>query len=294
MHEVLVGFDSAWTDNLRHPGAISVQHFENGVAGEFLQPCLATFDEAYALIERCLTSADLVVVAIDQPTIVPNLDGFRPVEKVVASVVGKLKGGVQPGRRGGGGASMFGDGAPIWRFLDRLDAVQDPERARAAGSGRFAMEVFPALALPSLIPAIWDRKRAAKYNPVGRLFLLDDWRLVCDGLACTALDLGLSALADWAKLQRMLGKPRKADQDRLDAALCLLIARHWRHAPRERSMVLGDPIRGYIVTPASEEIRAVLTRRRRRVPCRSRPVGIMRSSSRPKAEGIVAIRPAGD
>ena len=259
MREVLVGFDSAWTDGRR--GAISAQRFEDGVAVEFRPPCLARFDEAQSIVVELAISADLLLVAIDQPTVVPNLDGFRPVERVVASIVNRLKGGVQPGRRGGGGALMFGDGAPIWRFLERLDAVQDPERARASNSGRFAMEVFPAVALPSLVPAIWERQRAAKYNPeVRRMFLLTDWHLVCDGLSTVASALGLSALADWARIHRALDPPRKADQDRLDAALCLLIARHWRQAPRDQSMIVGDRTHGYIVTPASPEVGRVLAK----------------------------------
>ena len=259
MREVLIGFDPAWTDNPRNPGAITIQRFEDGVVSDFVPPCLATFKQAQVMVAEQAASADLLLVAIDQPTIVPNLEGFRPVEKVAMSIVNALKGGVQPGRRGGSGAAMFGDDAPIWRFLDRLDAVQDPERARTADRGRFAMEVFPALALPSLVPAIWDRKRAAKYNPdVRRMFLLTDWHLVCEGLAGTAERLGLMAVSDWALAQRALGTPRKADQDRLDAALCLVIARHWRHAPRGESIVLGDAVQGYIVTPATATVRQVL------------------------------------
>jgi hypothetical protein len=42
---------------------------------------------------------------------------------------------------------MFGDDAPIWRFLKRLGAMEDPELSRTAQSGLFMIEVFPALAL---------------------------------------------------------------------------------------------------------------------------------------------------
>ena len=46
------------------------------------------------------------------------------------------------------------------------------------------------------------------------------------------------------------GLPRKADQDRLDAALCLLIALRWRLRPRDQSVLLGDLASGYIVAPS--------------------------------------------
>lgn len=260
MREALVGFDSAWTDNLRNPGAIAGMVLEDGRPVAFHAPKLATFADAARFVAEIGEQADLLLVAIDQPTLVPNETGFRPVERVACAVVNRLRGGVQPGRRGGSGVSMFGDDAPIWRFLDQIDAVQDPEGARDAMRGRFAMEVFPALALPALVPALWDRKRAAKYNPAQRRnFLLTDWHLVCDGLVGTAERHGLPELADWGRRQRAIAVPRKADQDRLDSALCLLIARHWRHTPRDESMVIGDGTLGYIVTPITPETGAILS-----------------------------------
>lgn len=46
-------------------------------------------------------------------------------------------------------------------------------------------------------------------------------------------------------------KPSKADQDGLDALICLLVARKWQRGD-EDTHVLGD-WRGHIVTPLSEE-----------------------------------------
>ncbi|WP_419730982.1 DUF429 domain-containing protein [Lichenicola sp.] len=259
MREILIGFDSAWTDNLRNPGAIAAVVIEDGQPAEFVAPRLASFADALKLVLELGATADVLLVAIDQPTIVPNLAGCRPVERVAASIVNRLKGGVQPARRGGGGASMFGDDAPIWGFLAAIDVVQNPAAARNATSGRFAMEVFPALALPSLVPAIWERKRAAKYNPVQRkTFLLTDWQIVCDGLATQADRLGLPALAAWARAHHPIAVPKKADQDRLDAALCLLICRYWRQDSPAAGMVIGDDAHGYIATPVTAETRAIL------------------------------------
>lgn len=224
----------------------------------FHPPRLAGFDAAARFVAEVSAGADLLLVAIDQPTVVPNETGARPVDRVAASLVGRLRGGVQPARRGGTAAAMFGDSAPIWRFLDALDAVQDPIRARDAGSGRFVMEVFPALALPSLVPAIWARRRAAKYNPAARLFLASDWPLVACGLAAFARTLGADALAGWADDAAALERPRKSDQDRLDSAICLAVALAWRHGPPADTLLLGDATTGLMATVASGEPRAVL------------------------------------
>ncbi len=256
---LLVGFDSAWTDNPRNPGGICAALFEDGRPVAFDAPCLADFEAARRFIETRADGVALLLVAIDQPTIVANRTGSRPVDKVAASLVGRLKGGVQPACRDGFGARMFGDDAPIWRFMAALGLSQDAAQARTAASGRFAIEVFPALTLPAFIPELLARRRGAKYNPaVRRHFLISDWRLVCDGLARVATGLGLAALAEWAHRQALIERPRKPDQDRLDAALCLAIACHWRQAPDSDCLLLGDLATGVIATPVSAGTRAIL------------------------------------
>src|SRR5215212_3635738 len=143
-----IGFDSAWTDNPSAPGAICAVVFENGRATRFEAPRLVSFSGALAFIHSVRARADVTLVAIDQPTLVPNASGMRPVERVVASLISWVGGGVQPANRSKVG--MFDDAAPIWSFLSRLDGVEDPERARVADQGLFYFEVFPALALLSI------------------------------------------------------------------------------------------------------------------------------------------------
>lgn len=154
---------------------------------------------------------------------------------------------------------MFGPDAPIWQFLRRLDAVQNPPKSRSATSGHHLVEVFPALALPALEPAILERKRAARYNPANRKrFSLPDWRLVARAASRHAAALRLNALSQWARNLAELPKPSKTDQDCLDAAICLIVALQWRRAPRDRVTVLGDAQSGYMVSPVTPATRAIL------------------------------------
>ena len=97
------------------------------------------FDAAAAFVERLHDAGRRTLVAIDQPTIVRNLASMRPCERVVASVASRSGGGIQPANLGK--VAMFGDDAPISRFLKRLDFTDDPERARAASRGGYVMEV---------------------------------------------------------------------------------------------------------------------------------------------------------
>ena len=154
---------------------------------------------------------------------------------------------------------MFGPEAPIWRFLRRLDAVQNPPQSRSAVNGRHAIEVFPALALPALEPAILERKRAARYNPANRRrFSLPDWRLVALAASRHAAALRLSDLSEWARNLAELARPTKTHQDCLDAAICLIVALQWRRAPRNQLTVIGDAQLGYMVSPVTPATHAIL------------------------------------
>jgi len=101
---------------------------------------------------------------------------LRPVDRVAASLVSYIGGGVQPANRSK--ELLFGDAAPFWRFKDGLNARECPEESRNSHRGLFLIEVFPALALPALNPAFYGRLRGPKYNPANRRFRLQDWQLV--------------------------------------------------------------------------------------------------------------------
>ncbi|MBV1829936.1 DUF429 domain-containing protein [Komagataeibacter sp. AV436] len=268
--DIYVGFDSAWTDNPKAPGAICAVSIKNGYPVQFHAPRLVSFDQALAFIRNVRRAPDdsgTTLIALDQPTIVPNLTSMRPVERAVASLVSWLGGGVQPSNRQRKG--MFCDDSPIWRFLNALQAREHPEEARLATNGLYLIEVFPALALASFGDGYFGRLSAPKYNPARtKNFHLDDWNRVVATAAQQAHLLGCKELAEWCHACGKIARPRKQDQDKLDAALCALIALHWRLRPREESVLLGDLDTGYMVLPASPEVRDYLTEpaRKRSVP----------------------------
>lgn len=256
----LIGFDSAWTDNAKAPGAICALSLKPDGSIAFHPPQLATFDDALKFIDDVRSTGGPTLIALDQPTIVPNQSSMRPVERVVASLISWAGGGVQPSNRGKVG--MFCDNSPIWRFLARLGAMENPEQARSAASGLHVMEVFPALALLSLDTSFCSRLGAPKYNPGRRkTFRLLDWRRVATVAAHEFRAFGLNEAAIWCANEAERTSVGKADQDRLDAMLCLLVAVFWRIAERERSMMIGSLTEGYMVCPASDEVRQRLEQR---------------------------------
>lgn len=250
--DAYIGFDSAWTDNSKARGAICALCVEDGHPVHFHAPRLVSFDEALTFIRNVRHDDGATLIALDQPTVVPNMTGMRPVERVAASLVCWLGGAVQPSNRGRLG--MFCDASPIWRFLTALRAVEDPERARVATQGTYLIEVFPALALASL--GFFGRLRGPRYNPDRRkTFRAEDWIRVAEAAVQESLALGCEELAAWCRNAGRITQPRKPDQDKMDSALCVLIALRWRLRPRGESLLLGDLTTGYMVLPATPEVR---------------------------------------
>lgn len=260
MREAFVGFDSAWADG--QPGGICCAVFEDDHLERVCPPATAHFRDAEELVEGCRREADYTLVAIDQPTMVPNEVGMRPVEKVA----GALKTGVLPANLGN---RFWQAGAPIWAFLDGLHPDENPHRARSALGGLHVIEVFPGLALQALVRTLnpGANGKDLRYDPSNPKFSLDDWRLVTDAVCQQAMDQALWPLAEWAERGNSVGpEPSKTDQDRLDALICLVIARKWRRGDQD-TVVLGD-WRGHMVTPLSRDglERIEASARRKNVP----------------------------
>ena len=258
----IIGFDSAWTDNEKSPGAICAVAVCDDGEIRFTAPRLATFGQALDFIQEERRSFGTCLVAIDQPTIVPNKTGCRPVERVAGSLISYIGGGVQPANRSK--TEMFGDAAPIWGFLNALQAQQVPELGRTARDGVHVIEVFPALAIPAIEPTFYGRLKGPKYNPERRkTFQHEDWNAVLEAVARFARECHLECIVSWSeamKYETRDRKPIKRDQDCLDAIICALIANHWRHQPREASIVIGDLSSGYMVSPVTTATRVRLER----------------------------------
>ena len=257
----IIGFDSAWTDNSKAPGAVCALIIAGNGSVRFKPPHHVSFDQALAFIDAERCACDTCLVALDQPTIVPNETGSRPVDKVAGSLVSFIGGGVQPANRSKKG--MFDDDAPLWRFLKRLGATEDPELCRTAQSGLFIIEVFPALALPTFEPRFFGRMKAPRYNPANRRkFRRDDWLAVIETVRRYALAVPIKGIQDWTEIFKRETddrSPRKGDQDRLDAVLCALIGYHWRARRRQDSIIIGDLTSGYMMAPADASTRSRLS-----------------------------------
>ena len=131
------------------------------------------------------------------------------------------------------------------------------EDAKTAASETHLIEVYPALALPALECSFNKGDHAAKYDPSRSSFSPDGWGRVCRTVERCGGEIGLELLSKWASEMMQPwdspDKPTKLHQDKIDAALCLIVALQWRRHPRRYGMtVIGDLKSGYIVTPMGD------------------------------------------
>ena len=251
---IIFGFDSAWGGESL--GAIGAIRIDRDGRIKFCEPEPVSFDQALEYIRLEQKGYAHSLVAVDQPMIVNNKDGCRPVDRTAGTLLGRIGGGAQCASLKK--AKYFGEGSPLWRFMSELGAMKNPLSARAAEEGEFIIEVFPALALPSLNSPFAERLGAPKYNPEKDNFCQKDWKAVADVVAYLAGQHEIEGLETWADVMGEIEEPDKADQDRLDAAICALVGYLWRFGPSGEVAMIGDMDSGYMITPISADTRLTL------------------------------------
>ena len=267
MATLLVGFDSAWT-RTKSGAIVGVHRFDDGTFHDLGAPRTVNYREAEDVILKWQAEhrPTATIILLDQPTIVKNASGQRPVENIVSSPVGLRYGGVQPANTAR--VEMFGKEAPVWQFLTRFGGPADPLEPVV---GSRVYETYPVLAMIALGWTLPDSRRVdrlPKYNPAWKkTFSNLDWQYVCKRASRALCALRLNDIVRWINDAAQNTSPRKSDQDRLDACLCLLVALYL--AEWKCCLMVGNRQSGYIVVPYGAGLHAELDARcnqTRRVP----------------------------
>jgi predicted RNase H-like nuclease len=263
MTTLIVGFDSAWTAHKR--GAIvGALIGDDGVCSEIEAPQAASFDDASRIIDQwqAATKPKRTIVMLDQPIVVANDSGQRPVENMVSSSVGRRRGAVQPSSRAR--AEMFGPDAPVHEFLKRFEVSVNPEVTLGAAC---VIETYPVLSLIAMNWTLDDEergKRLPKYNPERQTYSDADFQYVCGKVHDALLEPGFEATRDWLERIMHPARPttraeRKTNQDGLDACLCLLVGIHV--AKGLNCLYVGSGETGYMVVQYSDALFQEISKR---------------------------------
>jgi predicted RNase H-like nuclease len=235
---------------------VAAVHAANGSVKLLGEPLAVNFLEAEQQIEvwQRETTPDMTLILLDQPTIVKNSGGQRPVEKLVSSPVSKRYGGVQPANIGRKG--MFCGNAPIWPFLEKFRTCGLVTTPLEMG----VLETYPVLAIIAFGWLQDDARptgRLPKYNPGRKSMNNLDWNFLCGKIADKLSLSGLNKLAEWVQSER--NNPKKADQDGVDACICLLVAVHL--ISQKDCLAVGNLDGGQIIVPNSDLLKAELESR---------------------------------
>lgn len=256
---LLVGFDSAWTPG--NSGAlVGVLRDASGSYRELGEPWVVTYAQAHQVIEAWQDEyqPSSTMILLDQSTIVPNAQGQRPVENLVASPVSRRYGGVQPSYTSR--VEMFGEDAPVWAFLRTFGGASDPLGSATHTS---VYETYPVLTFIALGWILEDQFRPTgrlpKYNPERPNFSTQDWQFVCRQVSTKLIEFRIPQLSGWIASLAEKVNPKKNDQDSLDACICLLVALFL--AEEHECMMVGNTETGYMVVPAGEILREELVAR---------------------------------
>jgi predicted RNase H-like nuclease len=249
MEAIFTGFDSAWSAT--KSGAIcDLLLDENGLLRLCAEPVTANWDRALAHAKEEV-KVDLHVWAVDQPILVRNEKGCRPVERNLASALMADFGcGAHSSNLG---LAPWAEGAPIWNFIRALQEMghqHNPMAIPGAGSGRFYFECYPHPAILGL----FDLSEILKYKQRN----LNDWQMLIRLLRSLAsAELAIRNICSY--VQEDLPQ-NKRNEDKLDSIISAYVAAYWWKFGVARSTSIGDLSTGYIVTPHSEKTYAAMAR----------------------------------
>ncbi len=195
-------------------------------------------------VDKWASSTEPAMIAVDAPTLIPNLTGMRLPDKLTHQYFHQYHAGCYPANLGRPFAQRtveFGLSLEARGFTHAPVIV--PKEL-----GRFQIEVFPHPAIVHL----FGLTRILKYKKgtlaERRLELIKLRQYILDILPTLEPTLNLSA----SSLPEIptTGTALKAVEDQLDSLICGYVAAHWWYWGIERNWVLGDATTGYIVVPA--------------------------------------------
>jgi predicted RNase H-like nuclease len=202
-------------------------------------------------VDKWAAPTQPAMIAVDAPTLIPNLTGMRLPDKLTHSHFGRYHAGCYPANLGRPFAQRtveFGLSLEARGFTHAPMIV--PQQL-----GRFQIEVFPHPAIVHL----FGLTRILKYKKgklaERRLELMRLRQYILDILPTLEPTLNLSSssvplCASFLPEIPATGAALKAVEDQLDSLICAYVAAHWWYWGIERNWVLGDATNGYIVIPA--------------------------------------------
>ncbi|MEM8780569.1 MAG: DUF429 domain-containing protein [Cyanobacteria bacterium P01_G01_bin.49] len=243
-----IGIDLGWTSGFSGLCCLSLDHNKLTLLDlTRIQPT----DEILQWLDTWVKRDESALVAVDAPTIIPNLTGTRLPDKLTHRFFGRYHGGCYPAnlqrpfadRTVGFGISLKEKG-----FIH--SPTIDPKKL-----GRYQIEVYPHPAIVHLfkLKRILKYKKGKLADRTLELMKLQDY--IIDFLPSYEPHLTLSS-SDLKRLKQLslsskiTGNALKSIEDQLDSLICAYIGAYWWYWGVEKNLVLGNIETGYIIVPS--------------------------------------------
>ncbi len=200
-----------------------------------------------AWVDQSIQLNEPAIIAVDAPTLIPNITGSRLPDKLTHKHFGKYHAGCYPANLNLPFAERtvnFGL-ALLSRGFTHAPTIE-PQKP-----GRYQIEVFPHPAIVHL----FNLQRILKYKKGRlsdrRLELLKLYNYITDILPTLEPSLhSLRLCGSFPSEIPTTGAALKETEDKLDSLICAYVAAYWWYWGEQRNQVLGDITTGYIVIPA--------------------------------------------
>ncbi|MCM0593187.1 MAG: DUF429 domain-containing protein [Gloeotrichia echinulata IR180] len=213
-------------------------------------------------IDQSIQPQEPALIAVDAPTLIPNVSGSRLSDKLSHKYFGKYHAGCYPANL----SLPFADRTVNFGLeLESRGFVHAPT-IEPQKPGRYQIEVFPHPAIVNL----FKLERILKYKKGRlcdrRLELIKLQEYILNILPTLEPSLNIETIDKDKQIANNLrtsasiggilsgeipttGAALKAIEDKLDSLICAYVAAHWWYWGEQRNLVLGDRTTGYIIIP---------------------------------------------
>ncbi|KST62075.1 DUF429 domain-containing protein [Mastigocoleus testarum] len=197
-------------------------------------------------IDNCVQKSESALIAVDAPTLIPNVTGSRICDKLTHKYFGKYHAGCYPANLG----LPFAERTVNFGLQLESRGYSHAPKIEAQKPGKYQIEVFPHPAIVHL----FGLERILKYKKgrlhERRLELLKLYNYILEILPSHSPQLSTANLGNFISSIPTKGRELKAVEDKLDSIICAYVAVHWWYWGEQRNLVLGDETTGYIVVPS--------------------------------------------
>lgn len=186
------------------------------------------------------------IIAVDAPTLIPNVTGTRLPDKLTHKYFGKYHAGCYPANQ----SLAFAQRTVNFGLELETRGFTHAPKIDAQIPGRYQIEVYPHPAIVNLfnLNRILKYKKGSLNERRLELIKLHDYILNILPILEPSLR-SLQLCASFPTVIPATGEALKATEDKLDSIICAYVAAHWWYWGLERNIVLGDRTTGYIVVP---------------------------------------------